>query len=65
MVNPLLAPELRELLADKNYKALCDFCESFHPAQIAEFLSALTPQEIWEILQSAHPLAARRSLQPS
>jgi len=50
MVNPLLAPELRELIADKNYGELCEFCESTHPAQTAEFLSALNPQEIWEIL---------------
>ncbi len=55
MVNPLLAPELRELLAEKNYRALCDFCQSFHPAQVAEFLSALTPQEIWEILRQLTP----------
>lgn len=55
MVNPLLAPELRELLAEKNYQELCEFCESIHPAQLAEFLSALTPQEIWEILSHLQP----------
>ncbi len=55
MVNPLLAPELRELLAEKNYPELCEFCESNHPAQVAEFLSALTPQEIWEILSHLSP----------
>lgn len=55
MVNPLLAPEIRELLAEKNYDELCEFCESIHPAQLAEFLSALTPQEIWEILSHLQP----------
>jgi len=55
MVNPLLAPELRELLAEKNYAELCEFCESTHPAQVAEFLSALNPQEIWEILKHLSP----------
>ncbi len=55
MVNPFLAPELRELLAEKNYRELCEFCESLHPAQVAEFLSALTPQEIWEILSHVSP----------
>lgn len=55
MVNPFLAPELRELLAEKNYQELCEFCESLHPAQVAEFLSALTPQEIWEILSHVSP----------
>jgi len=38
MVNPLLAPELRELLAEKSYGELCEFCDSIHPAQVAEFL---------------------------
>lgn len=55
MVNPFLAPELRELLAEKNYQELCEFCESLHPAQVAEFLSALTPQEIWEIISHVSP----------
>ena len=55
MVNPFLAPELRELLAEKNYSELCEFCESLHPAQVAEFLSALNPPEIWEILRHVSP----------
>ncbi|MGB4705503.1 MAG: magnesium transporter [Candidatus Saccharicenans sp.] len=55
MVNVLLVPELRELLAEKNYEALRNFCESFHPANVAEFLSALTPLEIWEILSQLTP----------
>jgi magnesium transporter len=55
MVNPLLAPELRELIAEKKYDDLCKFCKSTHPAQIAEFLSALNPQEIWEILSHLSP----------
>jgi magnesium transporter len=55
MVNILLAPELRELLAEKNYSELCEFCESVHPAQVAEFLSALNPKEIWEILSHLSP----------
>ncbi len=55
MVNPLLAPELRELLNEKNYTELCEFCESIHPAQVAEFISALNPKEIWEILSHLSP----------
>ncbi len=55
MVNPLLAPELRELLSDKKYDELREFCESTHPAQVAEFLSALNPQEIWQILSLLSP----------
>lgn len=55
MVNPLLAPELRELLNEKSYGELCEFCDSIHPAQVAEFLSALNPKEIWEVLSHLSP----------
>ena len=55
MVNPLLAPELRELLEEKRFDEIREFCEFTHPAQVAEFLSALTPREIWEILSHLAP----------
>jgi magnesium transporter len=50
MVNVLLQPELRELLEKKEYDVIIDFCTSDHPAEIADFISALTPEEIWQIL---------------
>jgi magnesium transporter len=50
MINPLLAPELRELINEKKYEDLAQFCATVHPALVAEFISALKPQEIWEIL---------------
>ncbi len=50
MINPLLAPELRELINEKKYEDLAQFCATVHPALVAEFISALNPQEIWEIL---------------
>lgn len=50
MKNPLLAPELRELLAEKNGEVLSSFLRSANPALAAEMLSALSPSEIWEIL---------------
>ena len=50
MKNPLLAPELRELLLRKDSKSLRDFCVSSHPDITADFLSALSSSEAWNIL---------------
>jgi magnesium transporter len=48
--NPILIPELREMLATGNAKALRDFCESGHPGLIAELISALSAEETWAVL---------------
>ncbi len=50
MRNPLLVPELRELLSTDDTTTLQEFCESGHPADIAEFLSRLDADEIWDVL---------------
>lgn len=49
--NPLLIPELREILAAGNTKALRDFCESGHPALVAELISSLSAEETWSVLE--------------
>lgn len=49
--NPLLVPELRDLLRTQNHKALRDFCQANHPIFTAELISALDILEIKEILQ--------------
>jgi len=48
--NPLIVPELREMLAVGNAKALRDFCEAGHPADVAELISALSAEETWAVL---------------
>ena len=48
--NPLIVPELREMLTAGNAKALQDFCEAGHPADIAELISALSAEETWAVL---------------
>jgi magnesium transporter len=53
--NPLLAPELREMIAAGDSKALQDFCESGHPATIAELIDPLDAAEAWEVLRHAEP----------
>ncbi len=55
MKNPLLAPDLREIISKRDVKSLRDFCEHSHPALVAEFLSALEPKEIWEVLTLLKP----------
>ena len=57
--NPLLVPELRDLIAAGDIKALREFCELGHPALVAELISALTGEEAWQVLrQSELPLRA-------
>lgn len=51
--NPLLVPELSEMLAAGESKTLRDFCESGHPAVIAELISALSSEEAWTVLRHA------------
>ncbi len=53
MKNPLLVPELRELIKDNNTQSLKDFCESGHPAIIAELIAALSPDVAWQVLLHA------------
>ncbi|MGQ9588728.1 MAG: magnesium transporter [Planctomycetota bacterium] len=53
MKNPLLVPELRELLAEGRAESLRQFCETNHPVIVAEMLSALEPREAWEVLRLA------------
>lgn len=48
--NPLLVPELREMLAAGNTQALRDFCEDLHPAAAAELISALSAAETRAVL---------------
>jgi len=53
--NPLLLPELRKILAAGDTKSLRNFCNTGHPATVADFISALTPAEIWKVLRHADP----------
>lgn len=55
MINTLLLPELREMLATHDVAGLADFCEAMHPARAAEFMEGLTPAETWDVLLAAEP----------
>jgi len=51
MRNPLLAPDLKELIAERDEHGLRDFFNFHHPATAAELLEDLEPEEILYILK--------------
>jgi magnesium transporter len=53
--NPLLIPELRELLAGDRQEELRSFLTAVHPATAAELLGPLAPDELRSVLQLADP----------
>ena len=55
VINTLLLPELREMLADENQSELQEFCVALNPGRTAEFMEGLTDVEVWTVLQYAEP----------
>jgi magnesium transporter len=53
MINTLLLPELREMLAAEDAAGLEEFCAAMHPARAAEFMEGLSADEMWRVLQCA------------
>lgn len=53
MAHPLFSPEVRELLASNDVETMRTFCETLHPATLAEVLTDdFTVEEVWRFLQS-------------
>jgi magnesium transporter len=52
MKNPILVPTIRELINSENLSAIHEFCESCHPAEVAELISPLAPEEVWVVLNT-------------
>ena len=50
MYDPLLLPELREMLIENDTRAMQEFCEVFHSGVVAENLEALSAPECWAVL---------------
>jgi len=50
MSNPLLLPELRKLLAERNEVELREILTELHPASVADFSEGLSVEESWELL---------------
>jgi len=59
MVNTLLLPELREMLADGNVAELEEFCTALNANRTAEFMEGLSEDDAWTVLLHAQP--ARRA----
>lgn len=55
MKNPILVPELRDLLHRKKFKVLKSFLDDHHEKEIAEYLGLLPPNEIWKIINLTNP----------
>ena len=55
MINTLLAPELKDLLKKEDYVTLNDFCSSLDPSTVAEFLEALSLDELLKVLLIIEP----------
>lgn len=58
MYDPLLLPELREMLIENDTRAMQEFCEVFHSGVVAENLEALSAPECWAVL--SHTALRRR-----
>jgi len=54
MLDPLLVPELREMLNDNDVSAMREFCAIFHPAVVAENLGALSTADAWKVLSQSN-----------
>jgi magnesium transporter len=54
MPHPLFTPEVKMMLAEENAPGLREFCESLHPATVAEALDDdFTPEQLWEVISQA------------
>jgi len=53
MYNPLLLPELREMLSTGDEKGLSAVMTELHPATIADFSAGLSVEETWRLLDHA------------
>lgn len=59
MKNPILIPEIKEFLLQRDHEALNTVCTMGHPALVAEIIAMLPAQQLWEVLQHAEgPLRA-------
>ncbi len=53
MVHLLFGPEVREMLAENDAEGLKTFCETLHPATVAETLAGeFSVEDVWRVLQS-------------
>jgi magnesium transporter len=62
MAHPLFGPEIRAMLEEQNADGMRAFCESLHPATVAEALAdEFTPEQVWEVI-SHSPIRTQASI---
>ncbi|QDU79482.1 Magnesium transporter MgtE [Polystyrenella longa] len=49
--NSLLLPDLLQMIQEKDENGLHEFCEVFHPANCAEVLESLSPEDFWYVMR--------------
>lgn len=52
MTNPILAPELLELIDSGDRSKLMEAVEAVHPAEMADFVAALDDADVWRFLSA-------------
>jgi magnesium transporter len=52
MYNPLLLPDLKQMIEENDAPGLAEFCEALHPAVAAEVLEGLDPEDIWHVVST-------------
>lgn len=52
MRNLLLYPEIKELIKSEDWNTFREICDELHPAEIAELISIVEPEEVWIFLES-------------
>lgn len=53
MYTPLILPDLRVMLQEKDAQGLAEFCDVLYPAVTAEIVEGLDPTDVWELLSHA------------
>jgi magnesium transporter len=51
MADPLFGPEIRQMFQDNDVEGMKAFCETLHPATVADALVEFPPAEIWRFLE--------------
>lgn len=53
MPHVLFGPELRDMIETRDEAGLRAFCESMHPATVAEAIDDMAPEQIWEVISQS------------
>jgi magnesium transporter len=61
LINPILIPELRLMLAEQDDQGLIEVTTELHPATVADFTEGLDTDETWRVLGHA-PLAVQADI---